>query len=287
MSIQESTKSDELFNLRDLFSESGVFSQFGSLFQVNIILDANAILSDIRWVVFKAKQENARTSLLEAIDAGTILAFAPTYIEVEVSQHIHTISEQTGVPVEKLQDEWLRYREKITFIDSGGPENHDIDPKDVPYLKLHHSTGYPILGTNDPHLSKMGATVITVEVTTLAKKYSRDAVVEYKIKAGGLAVFTVSAAMIQAAISFLKEICKPLKSVPSWAWLMVICLVVFALSFSPVREFVKEKILSLSGGSKNFALNLIETLEPLVKEHNASKKRANEVKSLLADKVNV
>jgi len=51
MVIAGNTKSDELSDLRKLFTTDGPFSVFGSIFEVKLILDANSVLADIRWLV--------------------------------------------------------------------------------------------------------------------------------------------------------------------------------------------------------------------------------------------
>lgn len=123
MKIQDTTRSDELtgFGFRAMFSEGGLFGQFGHLVQIKLILDANSVLADLRWLVCKAKNSLARTSLLESIDSETIIPFAPTYLNIEVQKNIPLIAREEGVEPSLLFEKWELFRPKITFVDVGGP----------------------------------------------------------------------------------------------------------------------------------------------------------------------
>ncbi len=284
MSIRNITRSDELVELREMFSTDGIFAHFGHLVQIELVLDANAVLADIRWFVCKAKCPSARTNLLESIDAETIVAYAPTYIEIEIAKNIPKIAEEEGVEASLLFAQWEVFKSKLQFVECGGPENGAIDPKDVPYVKLHNVTGFPVL-SEDPHISKMGAKVIGIQVTALAQNYSREAVIEYKIKVGALTTFTITGAMVKAASDLIRSLGKSLRRIPPWAWLLIIAGFVFALSVDSVRTLLKEKLSTLPEASKKFGHCLIQTLEPVLLEYQKSQAQANAAKAALLGEV--
>ena len=279
MSIRDIARSDELVGLREMFSTDGIFAQLGHLVQIELVLDANAVLADIRWLVCKAKCPSARTNLLESIDAETIVAYAPTYIEIEIAKNIPKIAEE-GIDASLLLAQWEVFKSKIRFVECGGPENGAIDPKDVPYVKLHNITGFPVL-SEDPHISKMGAKAISIQVTALAQTYSREAVVEYTIKVGALTTFMITGAMVKAASDLIRSLGQSLRRIPPWAWLLIITGFAFALSVDGVRRWLEEKLSTLPEASKTFGYCLIQTLKPVVLEHQRSQTQANAAKASL------
>lgn len=276
MSIKSNTKSDELVALRRMFSDEGLFAQFSQLIQIHLILDANAVLSDLRWLVCKAKSQGARTKLLESLDSETIIAYAPTYLHVEIKKNIPVIAEEEGVDSALLFERWEVYKKKITFIESGGPVEGEIDPKDAPYVNLHKSTGFPVL-TEDQHISRMGARVVNIQVTALAHSYGREAVIEYKIKAGFLGVFTITSKMIEAASGLVRSIADYVGRIPAWVLLMVIGVFIYAITFEGFRSWLKQQISVLKGNAKKIALGLYEIMEPVVLEHKSSKEKAMKI----------
>ena len=210
---------------------------------------ANAVLADLRWLVCKAKNPLARTNLIEAIDAETIIAYAPTFLEIEIKKNIPIIASEENVDETLFVEQWEVFREKINFIESGGPVDGAIDPKDMPYVNLHNATGYPVL-SEDSHISRMGAKAVSIQVTASALDYSRNAVVEYKIKIGALRTFIITGSMIQAASELIRSLGKALSRIPPWAWLLVVAGFAFILSIECIRFWLKEKISSLPNASK-------------------------------------
>jgi len=280
MNVFDTTKSDELAEIRQIFSEDGLFGQFGSLFQINLILDANAVLADIRWLVCKATNPNARTSLIEAIDAKTVVAHAPTFLHNEIEKNIPIIAKEEGIDASLFFLRWEQLKHKIDFIECGGPVEGAIDPKDAPYANAHEITGYPVL-TEDPHITRMGAESISITVSTFARDYSREAVIEYRIKAGALGVFVITESMIQAASNLVRSLAPHVRRIPTWVWLLVIAGFVVALSFEAFRVFLLDKLKDFSDKTMALAKQLFLVLEPVVVEHQSRHKQANLAKEAI------
>lgn len=284
MDMFNGTKSDELAEIRQIFSENGLFGKYGNLFQIDIILDANTVLADIRWLVCKAKNPNARTSLIESIDARTVIAHAPTFLHVEIEKNIPILADEEGVDASLLFSKWEYLKQKINFLECGGPNEEALDPKDAPYVNAHILTGHPVL-SEDSHIPKMGAKIINVCVSTFARDYSRDAVIEYKIKAGALGIIVVTESMIGAAVNLLRSLAAHLKYIPFWAWLLVIAGFAFALSFEAFRTYLLERLKAFSANTVNVAKHLIAQLEPVVLEYKARQERANLAKDKILTEI--
>lgn len=93
-----SMRSDALSWLQDLYKEGALLSQFSGLIKFRLIVDANVILKDIRWLVRNRRSGTARTNLLELLEARAVEVFAPTYLSQEVSTHIATIGKHPVNP---------------------------------------------------------------------------------------------------------------------------------------------------------------------------------------------
>ena len=70
MSATTYFRSDQLQGLRPLFREEGWFAQFGDILQISLILDADAVQREIRWIGGSRVNEDARSRFRETLDAG-------------------------------------------------------------------------------------------------------------------------------------------------------------------------------------------------------------------------
>lgn len=286
MAIKDITSSDELALFRELFSKDGGFAQFGEIFQLNLILDANTILSEIRWHCAKREKQHARTSLLESINSSVIVAHAPIFLKKEVISNIPKIASEIGVDAEFLVKFWEEYEKNINFIDSGGPGDSDIDPKDVPYSRLHEATGYPI-ATRDSDLSKMGAKIVEIEVSTLTRDYSRNAAVQYKIAMAGIGTVYISQALIRSAVAVIKSLVQNVSKVPAWAWLLLIGGCIWAWSYPAFRSWLSRLVESLPENSKALGSTLLVEISNLGIEYIESAEEANRIREKISKKYDV
>ncbi len=284
--IKSISRSDELADLRNIFSQGGIFETFNNILQINLILDANVILADIRWLVCKARQKDARTGLIESIDAGTVVVYAPSYLEVEIQKNIPLIAEEEGVDPQLFFNHWNSIKHKINFSDCGGPEAGYADPKDVPYLKLHEVTGYSVI-TEDKHLAEMGAKAIQIQVMALSKSYSREAVIEYKIKMLGLGTVVLTNASINAAVGLIRSLVKNIPKIPVWAWLIVLVGFVYLVSHESFRNWLRTMMAALPPSAKECCEILFSIVLELSTEHSNAKFKADALKQDLLNKIGV
>lgn len=112
-------RSDSLATLRPIIASNALFKAFEGIFQMSLIVDANILLGDIRWMAFKRTDPTARSDLRELLDAKTVLAIAPTYLEHEMQVILRRLADEKGVAFEMLESYWAEYRPHITFIDMG------------------------------------------------------------------------------------------------------------------------------------------------------------------------
>ncbi len=261
-----------------MFEEGGLFAQLGQIFQINLIVDANVVIADLRWLALKRRNPEARPQLLEVIQAETVKVFAPTFLEDEVKRHIASLSLEENIPIEELEAHWATYRALISFIDVGGPEEGYQDPKDVPYLKLQAKLEALIL-SNDPDIAQMGGRIASVTLVAKLCAYSREAAIEYTLKAGGAGTITFSAALLSAAGKFLQSLIPHVRRIPPWIWAVGLALIIAALVHPPTRAWITSRIKSLSGNAKELGIALFEAIIPLLEEHERAKKSAEKALS--------
>lgn len=286
MEFQSKIKSDDLAALRAIFSEEGSLAQFGSIFQISLILDANTILADIRWLLIKANDSTARTTLQESIDSSVIVAFAPTYLIEEVELHLPRITSESGKNESVALKHWEEYKKRINFVEVGGPGISDIDPKDVPYVKLQEETGFPIV-TKDKDISNMGAKAVHVEVSTITRDYSRSAAVEYQLKLTGIGTVFISETLVRSAVNLIRSLVPNLKKVPAWAWLLLIGGCFWVWSIPNFRVSFYQILENLPNQAKPLGKHLMNEIGGAFQEFSKSSADSRKLRGQLQDKYGV
>lgn len=273
-------RSDDLPTLREVFGNSQMFAWIADIVQIRLIVDASAVIEDVRWLACVAENPSARTNLLEAIQAETIVAYAPTFIEQELEKNFRIISEEEGVAIETLHEQWRWYRPNIRLVDCGGPDQEFLDPKDAPYVKLQRELAAPV-STRDRHFSEMGVPVADIKVIAAARDYSREAALEYTIKIGGIGTVFISAAMIRAVWEFVRSLGIHARRIPAWVWMTAIAAVCAALSSERVQSWLVDKGRTWGPNARQALAKVIEEVAPLFEQHFESQRRANELRDIL------
>ncbi len=274
-SAQPAISSDTLDNLRPLFEEGGPLAQLGPIFQVSIILDASAVIADLRWLALKRKNPGARPQLLEVMQAKTVRAFAPTFLEQEVTARIQSLALEENLLLEELETHWSAYRGLISFVDIGGAEAGYQDPKDVPYLKLQSQLEAKIL-SNDRDIAQMGGRVAGIMVIAKLCTYGREAAVEFTIKAGTCTALAISASGLVALAKSLTSLMSQMRKIPPGVWIGLVLLLAAALVYPPTREWIVNRVKSFADEAKEFAVGLGDLLGPLLREYERATHAASE-----------
>lgn len=191
--LEDAIRSDELVWLRKFVNGIENLPALVSFFQINLIIDANIILGELRWVSKRQRNENARSDLLEVLEVETVLAYAPTFLIEEVTEHLPDLVKQ-GCDEEKLSGHWARLRALIEFVDVGGvPEQGSdyLDPKDVPYLRLQQKISARIL-SRDKDIEAMEGQTVPIEILGALRDYSRKSAVQLTLQVGGYTITGVS-----------------------------------------------------------------------------------------------
>lgn len=254
--------SDELATLRDLYNEGGAMAALGALFQIDLILDANVVIGELRWVTKHRVKPDARSALLEVMEAGTLKAWAPTFLESEVEKHIATLVD-AGSSESEVAAHWQRLRPHINFVDVGGaPENGEdfLDPKDVPYLRLQKLIEAGIL-SKDHHINAMGGRAIhPFRILAALRAYSRASAVHVTIQVNGYRVGAFSLMAIAELIGLAsRSLKRVVGAAPRHVLLVVVLLATVAMAIPDVRAWFRtqaSKVFQSAAGTWDVLLEL-------------------------------
>ncbi len=261
-----------------MFEDGGIFAALGHLFRINLVVDANVVIADLRWLVLKRKNPEARPQLLEVLQAETIKAFAPTFLEEEIKSRLPLLASEENLQINELETHWSTYKALITFVDVGGPVAGYQDPKDVPYLKLQSKLEAPIL-SKDPHISRMGGQTVGITVVAKLRTYSREAAIEYTLKAGGASAIVISAVTLRAIGEIVNTLLPAIRRIPPWVWITCLALIAAVLIQPNTRARVVSASKLLSEKSMMLGTMFFEFIGPLLLEHERAKKSAMEALS--------
>lgn len=216
-------------------------------------------------------------------------AYAPTFLAVEVENHFPLLQEEQGIDPARARQEWNRFVPRIKFIDVGGPDSSYAgvtDPKDVPYVLLQKRLPVPIV-SEDPHLAKMGATVIRIQIFSPLRSCSRQRAVEYQIKVAGIgAAFAVGLAA-KLAIDGARAATRAIANLPKPVLAIGAVGIIAALVHPPARKWIFEQLEKAAGFAGAAAGGIYECLQPVLEEHSSAKQSADQflvaVTALLTD----
>lgn len=269
-----SIRSDALSWLQDFYKDGALLAQFASFVKLRVIVDANAVLKDLRWLVKNRKNEGARPSLLELLEARAITAYAPTFLAHEVSKHIVTIAVEQGLDEAGMRAYWCRYQALIVFVDVGGPTENDgtcIDHKDVPYIELQRRIAAPIL-TEDPHITMMGGQASRTSITVTIRAYARASAMQMSLEVAGAVTLNVSLkALLTTARRVQMTIGPTLAKVPRGAWLLVVGTICLALLHPTSRRRLVEMLEGILGKAGSALAVILPILESLQADHAAAR----------------
>jgi len=273
--LKQAIHSDVLPLLRAFLGEYEIqLSAFFKIFQINIILDANVILAEIRWLAIKRKNPDARSALMEVLECETVKAYAPHFLSDEIEKNVLKIAEEDSVSTEELLSYWNQYKPYIEFIDIEDPTEEELraaqDPKDLPYIKLQNKVGAMIY-SNDPHITAMGGRAIDATIVARLRSYSRSAAVEYSLKFAGASSILITQATVVAAFELTKMLIAQAKKIPPWGIAAGALLVVVAIAHPKTRAYAVSWIESLPQNLGDASKKILEFSAPLIEIHNEAK----------------
>jgi predicted nucleic acid-binding protein len=212
----------------------------GSAVQLRVVVDSNAVLADLRWLVLKRRDAAARTNLMETVAAGTVELFAPSYLLVEVNEKIIRICREEELDSSAMFAEWAAYQKQIKIIqpDRTLVQRYEsgVDPKDAPFLALADAVQASGILSSDAHIPLMGGRVLSIDFMLSMRDYSRAAAVELQIKVMGLSLGYVAVAAAAALAKSLRAVLAGISNSPTWLKVALLCATAFCVLHAPTRQ---------------------------------------------------
>jgi predicted nucleic acid-binding protein len=266
-----SIRSDDLPKFTAVLRQIAVFRDHIDVFQVDVILDANVVISDLLWLARKRIDPSARTKLMELMDCEVVRAHAPSFLIREINLNLPLLAAEHAIDLKVLLALWQQYRTRIRFVPVGGPAKRAVhgDPKDAPYLRLQKKLSYPI-ASRDTDIPRMGGTVVRIQVFSTLRAYSRQTAVEFHLKVSGVMSAMILAGMIEGGVALAKRIPSLPKPVLWGGAALFGLLLLHPASRKRILEVGADLI---SGGA--LALEAIyRVVEPMLAEHYVAQETA-------------
>lgn len=243
-------RSDSLRSLRDLNAAYPWLAEIISVFQVRLVIDANIVIGDLRWLIKKRTSPDARTTLQEVIAAGTVVAYAPTFLDEELRTNFPRLAEECDVPVERFEKAWAEYRTGVHFFEPTDVLDADAaakvrDPKDLPYVHLRSEIGAAAVYSRDKDVEAMGAPVVKENYMRSLRDYSRAAPVTLTLTVSGSVVVVASAAAAYYVLKYVYALLKKVSHLPRGLQIVLAGVAVVALLHPTSRSWLAQAIKAL------------------------------------------
>lgn len=260
-----SVRSDKLKELRALIKTWKDFEKvIGGAVQFRIVVDTNVVLGHIRWLAFKRKNETARTSMMEAIEAGTIDVYVPPSLFDEVEEHIDRIAEEEGQDREAMLAHRRHYQTKLKVCE---PDNNKVqrlqggvDPDDAFFVALAETVAAQGIVSNDHHIEKMGGNRISVDCIVSLRDYSRATAIELNIKCMGVMLGWTSIAAVRGMFAAIKALMDGISKAPDWLKLALLAGGAFCVLHPGAREVIVRGLKAVLAGIEEATPALISHL---------------------------
>jgi predicted nucleic acid-binding protein len=181
---------------------------FGDTIEFRLVVDTNIVLADIRWLAKNRKDGSMRTGLMEIIDAGTAMVYAPRKLVTEVNEHLPGIALEAGISLNLLRKEWLAYKSrlKIRVVDRKLTAAHSnaADPNDAEFIVLADKIQAHGVISKDKHIKDMGGRKLSLEFVFSVRDYSRATAIELNVKYMGVSFGILTLAMAAGLIELIK-----------------------------------------------------------------------------------
>jgi len=275
-------RSDDLAHLReDIARVPSAMAFVGRPFQEWFVIDANEVRDELSFLAKNRKKPDARTSLQELVDAGTVIAFAPTRLHEEVAEHLQEWAEQLGIPEDRLSQIWQDYQEKyLCFVsipvasERAEAKEPGADPNDWPYVELYHQVGARAVVGRDSDIPRMGATQIAPEVMLRLRDHARADIYVRTIKLQEWAVLTSITVSAVLAGHLTTRLVRGFSRLPFWVQLALLVGAGFMAQQPRSRAVLAKGLNDGRMGWRDATAKLAPVVAELVAEYKAKSAEA-------------
>ncbi len=273
-------KSDDLAMLREFLATARLLGDtFENAIQLRVILDSNAIVSDLIWLSKKRIKPEARTSIQELVASQTLIPYAPSVAKLEIEKHIADVALKKGIPEEQLRNVWANYQKSVHFCDVEIETQEDNarvrDPNDLPFIRLEEQIGASGIVTNDKDIAAMGGNRINFDCIIQLRDYSRAKHLELTFGVGGMFLAAISVGAILGLVKILQSLIQAIARLPPWIQIMLVAGVVFVVAHPKTRKVVGDYVKSLGAKIQDGVLNLKEPFNEALNKVTKAQESAN------------
>jgi predicted nucleic acid-binding protein len=270
--------SDDLLNLRDLFLNWPPFFRLLEILPpFRLVIDTNAVVEELLYLVKSRKNPSARTGLQEAIDSGAVVAFAPPKLRDEIAKHIPRLARQRGVPEESLRQAWAGYQSRITFVDvreaSAEEMSSAVDPDDLPFVYLYRKLDADAVLSRDRDIGAMGARSVELEVMLCVRDYAREKAPEVTLRAGALVVTVPVLAGAHILVKLLRLAAKGFAELPAGIQLALLAGALAACAHPRSRKVMSKFVSARASELRDPARILLDAAGGFIGQWGAAEER--------------
>lgn len=214
-------RSDKLKELRTSIATLRKLNYpMAAIAKISLVIDTNILLGELRWLSSKRHTDDAKTSLMEVIEAETVTLYAPPVFFDEVEEKIPLLATTQGLDAEMMRKHWEVYKTKIILAipDKNLVESlkAGVDPDDAEFVALQQTLGADGVLSKDPHIAAMGGNKVSLDCIFYLKNYSRTAAVELNIKVAGASFTLAGLAAIRACVGGIQALSRCIQTAPDW-----------------------------------------------------------------------
>ena len=275
-------RSDVLASWHTFLSDFPAFADaLGMPNRIRLVVDANIVLGDLRWLVVKRKDPEARTTLEEVIAAGTVVVYVPPVLHRDVEKGLRDLSAEEGIPLEQLTAAWGRYRTILHTLDAPPTVSHKQrphvrDPDDLPYIDLQVAIQASAIYTDDPDLRGMNAPVVGKLVMSSARQYAREASVSFTISVGGAVVCTAGIGLLIAMGHLAAALARRIRSLPESVQLVLLGTGLVILLHPAARAWFNGQLQRLAPPARQAVRTLMPRVVAAMEQATRAANRAEE-----------
>jgi|HubBroStandDraft_5_1064220.scaffolds.fasta_scaffold34473_2 hypothetical protein len=281
--LDEIVRSDALADLREFRKHNPLFQQLiEEPLQVRLVLDANIVQRELRWRLRFRRETQARSALHEAIDSGTILAFAPTALDSEIHKHVADLADYAGVSEDRVRAEWMELKAIIHLYEPEimAPPRQYVDPDDAPYRQACMELGAHAVYSRDAHFKTMDVPLIMIDLDQIFRKYARANSVKLAVSIGSTVTLTISIGALKELFALLA---KGIDKIPTPVKVAFVGALAVALIHSRSRAKLVEVCKKLWNGLNNpkFRSTLAALAVQLAEVHQTSHAMSKEIQAVI------
>jgi hypothetical protein len=144
--------------------------------------------------------------------SGVVVAFAPSFLEVEIQKYMAKIAQDEAVLVDRVQEEWKQFKLLIRFYEPAPSKQlgSSVDPKDMDYIHVLDQVNGDFVYTSDSDFLKMGARVMPSGLDRVLRDYARATTVILTVKLGSGFAMVVGGHVIYALGTMIADVVRKL-----------------------------------------------------------------------------